>query len=232
MQNIYHAIIALAVCLFLGTTLLRVIPNTNIAHQSDTRATSSTDVLVHKPDITKEYGPLTQTYMDTKHGFSLKYPAEFLARETSEWQAIVDNDTKAAVWLGLCPPNCTHLPGSPFSGSEESYTQDHTVTWKNSPDLPLGEGRHIHILSNREFTTVHGTRAIEQFYEVTGFELTTGDSIMVYCGEDTPCETAGPALRYIFFSESKAPYVISVRTLSPHDRHLAIIQAIANSVSY
>jgi hypothetical protein len=229
---LYPVLISLMVLLFAGGALLRATVNSDISQRPDTRAASSTDPQASDSDLISESGPLTKTYVDADHGFSLQYPTGFLAKELSEWHAIVDNDTKAAVWLGFCPPNCTHLPGYPFSRLEESYTQDHTVTWNDLPEIPSGEGRRIHILSNQEFTTASGTRAIEQFYEVSAFEATTGNAVMVYCGEDTPCEVTGPTLRYIFFSEGKAPYVISARTLSPHDPRLDVIQAIVDTVAY
>jgi hypothetical protein len=230
MFNAYSAAVILIGFVSLGA-LIRSTTNT-VLQKPVVGAATVTDAPIKQPEFIGKYGPLSQTYVDAQHGFSIRYPEIFLAKEFSEWSAIVDNDTKAAAWLGLCPPNCARLPGSPFSRLEKDYTQDHTVTWRDLPEIPHGEGRRLHILSGREFTTAHGTRAIEQFYEVTGFEVTTGNSVMVHCGEDTPCEVAGPSLRYIFFSEGKAPYVISVRTLSPHDRHLAVIQAIVETALY
>lgn len=219
----------------IGGVFPQATPSTNVLQELDTQSTSSAGALEFESNSGQlsDNGSLTNMYTDAFHGFSLRYPAAFLEKEFSEWSAIVDNDTKASVWLGFCPPsNCEHLAGAPFSRSEESYAQDTIVTREDSSEIPAGEGRLMRVLSNRQFTTVHGTQALEQIYEVSGFEATTGNTVMVDCGPDTPCKVAGPFLRYIFFSEGKAPYVMSARTLFPQNERMNVIRNIASTVSY
>jgi hypothetical protein len=228
-HTFFLVVFVLVTLVFIRGALLRSASHNTIFQQLDTRPTSSIEALEAEPDLglVSEYGPLTKTYKDADQGFLLQYPASFMEVNLPEWESsIVDNDTKARIWIGFCSTDCTHLIRFPFSGSDESYTQDSTITWEDSPEIPLGEGRRIHILSNREFTTEHGTHAIEQFYETTGFNVATGEPATLYCAEDTPCESSKPALRYIFFSEGKAPYVTAVRA------PLYLIRSIVKTASY
>jgi hypothetical protein len=228
-RTLFLVLIVLVILVSLGSVLLRATSSNGISQQPVTRATSSIDIpeIEHEISPATDYGRLTKTYEDTEQGFSIQYPASFMEVNLPGWKpSIVDNDTKARVWIGFCSTDCNHLIRFPFSGADESYTQDSTITWKDSPDIPSGEGRHIHVISNREFTTIHGTHAIEQSYDVTAFDLATGKPATLYCAEDTPCTTPTPALRYIFFSEGKAPYVMSARA------PLHLIRSISKTASY
>jgi len=233
MRTLGIIVIVLAGLFFAGEALLRATPNTDISQQPDTRATFSTEELESESDLIPEYGSLTKTYVDADHVFSLQYPASFIEGNFPGWDSIVDNNTKARIWLGFCSPDCVHLVRSPFVGSEAIYTKDHTVTSEDSPTIPAGEGRRIHVLSNHEFTTAHGTHAIEQFYEVTGFDVATGEPVTLYCVEDTPCKAPRPALRYIFFSDDKDPYVVAVRApVLNQQSDLSLIRSIIDTAAY
>jgi len=168
-----------------------------------------------------------KVYMDAAHGFSLLYPAAFLESMLSNWYGLVDNDTKAQTWIGFCPPGCNHLVRTPNAQTVDEYKQDYVVTWRESSDIPAGEGRRIHIVESHEFTTSKGVPALKQHYATTGFDAATGKPITLYCAEDTPCTgMEPPALRYVFFSQDKEPYVLAVKSYSQ------TVQSIIDTASY
>ncbi len=201
-------------------------------HRPDPQTNNDPNRLDTEPVLATGYGSLSKIYEDIDFGFSLRYPATFRESQFPTWTAIVDNDTKASIWLGLCSPACTHVVRPPAGNSIEEYKRDYTITWKESADIPYGEGRRVHIIESHEFTTSKGIHALEQRYETTGFEVETGTPILSRCAEDTPCEVVGPDTRYVFFAQGKAPYVILSSYRSSFDSEVQIGREVADAVSY